>query len=150
MKKRIYVDMDGVLCDFYGAFKRDYTPENPYPHSQYGFFLNLEPIPGAIYSMKRLMQDFDTRILTRPSVRNVLCYTEKAVWTQNYLGFEMLDNLILACDKSQFTGAYLIDDQTENGQTEFNGKHIHFGSEEFPDWATILKYIYDNEQIERN
>ena len=44
--KRIFIDMDGVLCDFKGAYEADLkkNPTQPYPQSQYGFFLNLKPI----------------------------------------------------------------------------------------------------------
>ena len=38
IKKRIYVDMDGVLCDFYGAAKLRLAenPSQPYPQSKWG------------------------------------------------------------------------------------------------------------------
>jgi hypothetical protein len=38
-------------------------------------------------------------------------------------------------------GDYLIDDRKANGAGEFRGTHIHFGTEEFPDWAAVLKYL---------
>ena len=38
-------------------------------------------------------------------------------------------------------GDYLIDDRRFNGASEFRGKWIHFGSEDFPNWNTILKYF---------
>jgi 5'-nucleotidase len=144
--KRIYVDMDGVLCDFRGPFnkihKEDGTHEQKFPQSRYGFFLNLEPMPGAIYAMKRMMQDFDLYILSRPSIKNPMCWTEKAVWVENHLGFDMLSRLILCSNKSLLMGDYLIDDQTEYGQTEFQGEFIHFGTEKFPDWPAVLSHLY--------
>ena len=27
------------------------------------------------------------------------------------------------------------------GAGDFHGKHIHFGTEEFPDWDSVLKYL---------
>jgi len=144
--KRIMIDMDGVLCDFNGPFrerhKENGTHEEKFPQSRYGFFLSLEPIAGAIYSMKRMSQDFDVYILSRPSIKNPTCWTEKAVWVENHLGFDMLSRLILCSNKSLLIGDYLIDDQTEYGQTEFQGKFIHFGSAEFPDWAAVLSHLY--------
>lgn len=140
-KKILYVDMDGVLCDFYGPFMRAKTDKTPYPHAEYGFFLNLEPLPGAIEAMKYLTMYYHVYILTRPSVRNILCYTEKAQWIKNHLGFEMLDKLIFACDKSMVKGDFLIDDQTDNGQTKFEGEHLHFGNGKFSDWRAVLKYL---------
>jgi 5'-nucleotidase len=78
MKKILYVDMDGVLCDYKSAFieARQRTPEIIYPQSQLGFFMNLKPLPMA-YDMDMYFKIFDTYILTRPSVKNPLCYTEK-------------------------------------------------------------------------
>jgi len=42
----VYVDMDGVLCDFEGAHDRDLkrNPGVKYPQSQYGFYQNLAPL----------------------------------------------------------------------------------------------------------
>ena len=39
-KKIVYVDMDGVLCDFADAHRQalERQPEIAYPQSQYGFF----------------------------------------------------------------------------------------------------------------
>ena len=78
MKKKIYVDMDGVLCDFFKASvqaKFD-NPLQRYPQAQWGFFLKLEEIPDAIESFRILEEKYDVWILTRPSFENVNCYTE--------------------------------------------------------------------------
>jgi hypothetical protein len=39
------------------------------------------------------------------------------------------------------TGDFLIDDRTRNGADRFTGEHILFGSEQFPDWATVMNYL---------
>lgn len=142
-KKRVYVDMDGVLCDYAGAYKRDIesNPTQIYPQSQFGFFLNLEPLENAIETFKMLEKHFDMWILTRPSVYNVMCYTEKAMWVKNHLGFDIQCKTIIACDKSLLKGDFLIDDTTQFGQTEFEGEFIHFGTDKFPDWKTIRNYL---------
>ncbi|MHB9019439.1 MAG: hypothetical protein ACYC3G_00985 [Minisyncoccota bacterium] len=36
---------------------------------------------------------------------------------------------------------FLILDWAENGASEFEGELIQFGSEKFPDWASVLKYL---------
>lgn len=141
--KRIYVDMDGVLCDFYGA-AREALQKNPgqrYPQSQWGFFLKLEPILDSLESMRILSQKYDVWILTRPSFQNVNCYTEKAQWVWDYLGFDMLKKMIIAGDKSLLRGDILIDDQNNANQENFKGEWIHFGSEKFPDWKSIMSYL---------
>jgi 5'-nucleotidase len=141
--KTIYIDMDGVLCDFVSAYNRDKKefPEQEYPQSQIGFFLNLKPIEGAIESFKELEKHFNVWILTRPSVQNPLCYTEKALWVKNHLGIDVQRRTIMATDKSLLKGDYLIDDDTKHGQTEFEGEHIHFGKTPFENWEKVVKYL---------
>jgi len=141
--KRIYIDMDGVLCDFDSAYKKDLeiNPKQSYPQSQFGFFLKLLPLNGAIESVNVLKKDFDVWILTRPSVHNINCYSEKALWIRNYLGFEMQEKTILCTDKSLLKGDFLIDDQTEHGQTDFEGKLIQFGTGDFNSWSKVLSYF---------
>jgi len=142
MKKKIlYIDLDDTLCDFMGEFKRRHSTQLEYPHSKVGFFLNLEPLPDAIESVKKLSEVYDVRFLTRPSIWNTTCYTEKAEWIKKHFGFEMLDRLILSCDKSIFKGDYLIDDSGRDGQDKFEGEWIQFGSEKFSNWKIILEYL---------
>ncbi len=140
MKKRIFVDMDDVLCDFksqYNKLKNDFIP---HPQTTYGFFTNLPEIEGSIETFKWLESKFDVYILTRPSYKNPLCYTEKRVWVENHLGLETCKKLILCYDKSLLKGDYLIDDNNHEG---FEGTICLFGSEEFPDWKSIKNYFMD-------
>jgi 5'-nucleotidase len=141
--KKIYVDMDGVLCDFYGASRKALieNPSQKYPQSQWGFFLKLNEIPDAIGSFKKLQEKYDVWILTRPSFRNVNCYTEKAQWVWDHLGYDVLEKTIFSPDKSLVKGDYLIDDMCNAGQENFEGEWIHFGSDNFPDWKKVLEYL---------
>ena len=145
MKNRpiIYIDMDGVLCDFYKASEKALTenPSQKYPQSQWGFFLKLDEIPNAIESFKKLQSKYDVWILTRPSFRNVNCYTEKAQWVWDHLGYDVLEKTILCGDKSLLKGDYLIDDQINAGQEDFEGELIRFGSDRFPNWSKVLEYL---------
>jgi 5'(3')-deoxyribonucleotidase len=86
-------------------------------------------------------------ILTRPSVHNLSCYTEKAQWIRKYLGFEMQSKTIMCVDKSLLKGHFLVDDQIEHGQAEFEGKHIHFGSDEFNNWDKVVTYLMSNKDF---
>ena len=38
-------------------------------------------------------------------------------------------------------GDYLIDDRKFNGASDFKGDWIHFGSEKFPNWQSVLSYL---------
>lgn len=148
--KRIYIDMDGVLCDFEGAFKRELliNPKQPFPQSQYGFFLNLQPLSGSIDAVNKLKKDFEVWILTRPSVHNISCYSEKALWIKNHLGFEIQERTIFCTDKSLLKGDFLIDDQTNHGQTDFEGRLIQFGTKEFPNWKSVLNFFGKQSKFE--
>ena len=145
-KKIIYVDMDGVLCDFYGAYDEVKRKNSKigYPQSQCDFFRNLKPIHDAIMSMKWLIDSkyFDVYILTAPSVYNPLSYTEKRIWVEKWLGFEMVHKLIITPNKGLNKGDFLIDDNLEGrGQNTFEGELIHFGSNKFPTWMEVLTYL---------
>ena len=139
--KRIYVDMDDTLCDFTGPFKSgEYKLK--YPQSKVGFFLDLEPLEGAIEGMNILMTKYDVWILTRPSIKNIHCYTEKAEWIKKYFGEDFLDKLILCPNKSLVKGDFLIDDDNRHGQPEFEGEHIHFSKDErFMNWSQVVDYL---------
>ena len=142
-KKRLYIDMDGVLCNFKGAFEKDLleTPSQKYPQSRWGFFLKLEPMEGAIEAFNLLKEHYDVWILTRPSFKNINCFSEKAEWVLEHLGFDVLEKTIMCGDKSLLKGDYLIDDNGQNGRPEFEGKWIEFASEEFPDWISVIDYL---------
>jgi len=148
-KPIVYVDMDGVLCDFYKASVKA-IKENPkqiYPQSKWGFFLKLEEIDGAIKGFRKLEQKYDMWILTRPSFQNVNCYTEKAQWVWDHLGYDIVEKLIMSPDKSLLKGKYLIDDMGNAGQEEFEGEWIHFGSEKFPNWNTVVDYLMNKDVL---
>ena len=135
----VYVDLDDTMCQFKKHFL-DYiikNPANKFPQSTYKFFETIEPIEGAIYSIKELATKYDVWILTRPSVLNPLCYTEKRVWVENHLGMEWCEKLILSPNKTLFKGKYLIDDV----KWKFDGEQLLFGSAKFPDWKSVLNYL---------
>lgn len=141
MKKPIiYVDMDGVLCDYMKsrdqAFKR--TPEIGFPQAQYGFFRDMDEMEGAVEAYMYLHENFETYILTRPSVLNPMSYTEKREWVEKHLGIEICDNLIMNPHKGLMKGDYLIDDVP---WPKFEGKQLLFGSTEWPDWKVVIEYF---------
>jgi 5'(3')-deoxyribonucleotidase len=135
---RIYVDMDGVLANYKKAFLQQYSAHNPYPQSRYGFFTDLEPMPDAIESFQYLQQHHDVWILTRPSFKNPLCYTEKRIWVEKKFGIDTCEKFIISPDKSLFIGDILIDDYPHHN---FPGEQILFGSASYPDWRTVINYI---------
>ena len=144
----IYIDMDDVLCDYSSKIKEEKNkfPENSYPQSLPGFFRGLKPIEGAIDAVKQLRshKGFDVYILTATSTKNPLSYTEKRLWVEDNLGYEMTTNLIICSHKGLLKGDILIDDHASGrGQELFEGKLIHFGQEDYPDWKTVLNTLPD-------
>lgn len=142
----VYVDMDDVLCDYLNAHAAAMQWTGlayqwtglAYPQSVPGFYRNLQPLPGAIEGYHALEERYDVRVLTRPSYRNLHCYTEKAEWVLHHLGETAQEKMILAPDKSRLIGDYLIDDSLHFGQAEFGGELLHFGTPACPDWAAVV------------
>ena len=143
---RIYIDLDDTLCQYTKA-KLEALKKNPkmsYPQSQYGFFANLEPMPN--YQVVQYLFDhypqLDIYFLTAPSLPNPMSYAEKRVWIEKYFSEGLVERLVLCNNKGLMKGDILIDDCVEGrGQENFEGELIQFGSEKFPDWLTIERYI---------
>lgn len=139
MKKIVYVDMDGVLCDYVG-----YCNENNLdPHDTddvMGLFLNLKPIPGAIEGFRKLMKHYDVYVLSTAPWENEFALSEKNAWIKEYLP-EAYKRVIYSHNKHLCAGDYLIDDRLKNGSEKFTGELIHFGTDKYPDWNSVLNYL---------
>jgi len=138
----ILIDMDDTLFKFKEAHAKQYCEKtNPFPQSQVGFFLDLEPISDeAIRTVWAMMinQKYEPWICTAPSTRNPASYTEKVLCIRKYFGQDMVDRMIITPNKGMVEADFLIDDITEGkGQEFFKGELIHFGGEEYPTWAEI-------------
>jgi len=145
-EKILYFDMDGVLADFQG-----YVAQNP-PDPDVevdeidGLFAQLEPIEGAIDAFNILFEHFDCYILSTAPWGNVSAWSDKREWVERYLGEAAKKRLILSHNKHLNMGDYLIDDRTANGAGQFTGEHIHFGTDQFPDWDAVLQYLLGDQQ----
>ncbi len=142
----IYIDMDDTLCDFRAAYikHRQDHPNITYPQSRPGFFENLKPLPDAIETFHWLREQahFEVYILTAPSVKNPLCYSEKRLWVEAHLGFEAVNRLIISAHKGLNKGHFLIDDNVDGkGQELFEGMIIKYGSSSFPDWGSVRHFF---------
>lgn len=148
-KELLFIDMDGVLADAESRMKiwsdkLGISTTELFKKKLYhmpGFYANLDPIPGAIEAFQLLCDHYEVYILTAPSWENPSCYTDKRLWVEKYLGEKAFKRLIISNDKSLFKGRAIIDDRTKYGVTKFQGEHIHFGTDKFPDWNSILKYL---------
>jgi len=145
-KKIVYIDMDDTLCDLQAAAKaaKERNPKMPYPQAEYGFYASFDPISGAIEAVSKLYdsEEYEPWILTAPSLVNPLCYTEKRVWVEKYLGMRMVERLIISPNKGLLKGEYLIDDNVVGkGQENFEGQLIHFGYGIASSWKSVLDLL---------
>ncbi len=144
-KKILYVDMDNVLVDFSSGIKRlDSAVREQYNDDiddVSGIFALMDPMDGAIEAYIALSKKYDTYILSTAPWKNPTALNDKLQWVKKYLGEHAYKRLILTHHKNLNKGDYLIDDRTKNGAAEFEGEHIHFGTEKFPDWDSVMSYL---------
>lgn len=140
----VYIDMDNVLVDFQsGLNKIDETTKKAYEghlDDIPGLFALMKPMPGAIEAVQRLAKVYDCYILSTAPWENPSAWSDKLQWVKKYLGDLFYKRLIITHHKNLCHGDYLIDDRGKNGASEFCG-WIQFGSSEFPDWGSVLKYL---------
>jgi len=147
LKKLLYIDLDGVLADFVTEMKehslRDQPPFDKYPDTIPGIFRNLNPIRDAVSSVNKLLssEQYEVYFLSTPPWANTSAWTDKRIWLEEKFGDKISRKLILTHRKDLVKGDILIDDRPNNGAKDFEGKWIHFGSEDFPDWSSVLKYL---------
>ena len=143
--KILYIDMDNVLVDFPSGIEKlsdefkikykDHYDDAP------GIFSLMDPMENAIESYNKLSKKFDTYILSTSPWNNESAWSDKLKWVKKYLGDVAKKRLILSHHKNLNIGDYLIDDRTKNGASDFKGEHIHFGTEKFPDWNSVINYL---------
>lgn len=144
-KKRLYFDMDGVLVDFQSGLaqqseetKQEYAgrlDEIP------GLFGVMQPMPGAIEAVHQLQEHYDCYILSTAPWKNPSAWSDKVIWVTKYLDDVFHKRIVITHCKHLCKGDILIDDRGKNGTSEFEGEWIQFGSEKYPNWASVLEYL---------
>ncbi len=144
-KPIVYFDMDNVLVDFQSGIDTLSVWEKNQYQGRYdecpGIFSHMKPLAGAVAAFEVLNKHFDCYILSTAPWDNPGSWQDKRLWVERYLGKGAYKRLILSHNKQLNFGHYLIDDRTKNGAGEFMGEHIHFGTDEFPDWHSVVTYL---------
>lgn len=149
-KDDLFIDMDGVLCDYSATVTKwtgitishpDWETTAESMSNKEGFFADIVPMPGAVDAYNLLCMHYNVYILSTPAWDNPHSYKEKREWIHTFLGDLAYKKLILTHNKGLMVGRALIDDRTKNGASNFKGEHIHFGTDKFPDWDSVLKYL---------
>ena len=155
-RKRLYFDMDNVLVDFKSGLDQVPAEEKvryeddgtgkPHFDDIPGIFSLMHPMPGAIETVHKLSEKYEVFILSTAPWRNPSAWADKVAWVTRYFDDVFHKKMIITHRKDLCKGDCLIDDRGKNGTSEFEGEWIHFGSERFPDWDAVLKYLLDEEK----
>ena len=115
----------------------------PIPMYEEGFFDSLKPLPGAIYSMTKLINEneWDIHILTQPVAKSPVSYMEKANWICKHLP-DLRDKIILTQNKGLLIGNVLVDDSIKWAQL-FTGEFILFRRDILSEhmWRNVLREL---------
>jgi len=144
-KPIVYFDMDGILVDFQSGVdqlsekvKKEYEE---CPDEVPGIFSLMKPIPEGIEAFKRISKNYECFVLTTAPWKNPTAPSDKREWLKFHLGESVHKRLVISHRKDLNCGSFLIDDNPNNGASDFRGKWIHFGSNEFPDWAAVYDFL---------
>lgn len=140
--------MDGTLVDFEsginavvatGEFDRNYGGDWD---DIEGIFSLMDAMPGAVAAATQLAEIFDVYVLTKSPWRNVSAPSDKLDWIKRMFGdgedSVFYKKVILSGHKHLSRGHFLIDDKCWPG---FEGTHIKFASDRFPDWSAVLQAL---------
>jgi len=153
-KHIVYVDMDGVVADFNAEIIKVHPTIFEHEDGDYrgkvideiceadvNIFQRLKPIPGAVEAIDKLKDYYEIFFLSTPMWNVPHSFTDKRLWIEQYFGEVGKKRLILTHHKDLNVGEYLIDDRLKNGAEKFTGKHLHFGTQSFPDWKSVEEYL---------
>jgi 5'(3')-deoxyribonucleotidase len=143
--QKLFFDMDGVLVDFQSGIdklsdevKKEYEgrlDEVP------GIFSLMDPMPGAIEAVNTLSEYYDMYILSTAPWKNTTAYSDKLAWLTKHFGDRFKKRVIVTHCKNLCDGDFLVDDRAKNGASEFPGEWVQFGSERYPDWEEVTRYL---------
>lgn len=156
MRRRVLVDMDGVIANWGKQWDieleaMDLGPQFPRHAEQTsfnlkenlsdedaaivdeimaceGFYAELEEIEGAFIALRQILRmGHDVRIVTSPWISNPTCASDKINWVRERLGEEWAKRVVITTDKTIVSGDVLIDDKPSiTGSAVPTWEHILF------------------------
>ncbi|XP_067859523.1 5'(3')-deoxyribonucleotidase, mitochondrial-like [Heptranchias perlo] len=113
----------------YGKLKPDLCEKAISIWESKNFFIELDPLPGAVEAVKEManLKNTDVFICTSPIKKYDYCPYEKYAWVEKHLGKEFLELMILTRDKTMVSGNLLIDDKLDIS-----------GVDPYPKWEHVL------------
>lgn len=141
MKRRVFLDMDGVVVNFDGyATALGLTGDEV--KKVRGAYLEMQPAPGAMEAIKWLIgSGYDVWLATKPPTGIAFAYADKAEWVFTHLP-ELKRKLIITHDKGLLGDEkdILVDDRPHKANCEqFRGTLIRFINGET--WDGVLEKI---------
>ncbi|XP_015991700.2 5'(3')-deoxyribonucleotidase, mitochondrial isoform X1 [Rousettus aegyptiacus] len=109
------------------------------------FFIDLEPLPGAVEAVKQManLENTEVFICTSPIKMYKYCPYEKYAWVEKHFGPDFLEQVVLTRDKTVVSADLLIDDRPD-----ITGKWPAAGAEPNPSWEHILFTCCHNRHVQ--
>lgn len=140
----IFLDQDGPLADFESGMRQVGLPAQEAKLLP-GFYSQLPLTPGAAQAVAELCawKHVHVFVATKIPDRNPLAASEKIHWLHAHLP-QLEERIIITPNKAVLGGPkrYLVDDRHHKADVAFfDGHFVHFGSQNYPDWAAVLERL---------
>jgi hypothetical protein len=156
-KPKLFLDMDNVLVDTLTVLNQlnpaDYQVNKP--DQIPGVFLDLQPVEGALESVKSLAPHYDLYILSTAPWHNPSAWQDKLLWLEKYFGNDedspFYKRVVMTHDKGLVhgVGGILVDDRPYHGASSWDDEQtdsvwLQYGHDERLVWSkNLTEYLID-------
>jgi 5'(3')-deoxyribonucleotidase len=143
--KTLYIALDNVLANFDSSISAlsdsPSSTHETYLDEAHDLYSRISPLPYSIESFQELSSLFDTYILATTPWDKPSNWPCQLSWLKRHFGKEAYNKLIVTHHKHLKLNEFLVDDKNRRGEDGFLGEQIHFKTDKFPDWPTVLTYL---------